>query len=111
MIKSRKRHEGYLMIDHTFSPGVPEELTKPLNLITAAPGKKLEAATLTCSHCQKTVILNPQRTRARGYCPSCDHFVCDLCEGIRQIQGCQNIKKVTEELIERAARNLNLGEI
>lgn len=40
----------------------------------------LEMATLTCSHCQNQVVLNPARTRARNYCPKCDHFVCDECE-------------------------------
>lgn len=40
----------------------------------------LEAATSTCSHCQRQVIRNPSRVRDRHYCPKCDHYICDDCE-------------------------------
>jgi uncharacterized paraquat-inducible protein A len=40
-------------------------------------GGLLEAPTLTCSHCNCVVILNPQRRRERGYCARCDHYICD----------------------------------
>lgn len=110
-MKSKKSHEGYLLIDHTFSPGVPEELLKANNLISAPPGKRLEAATLTCKHCQKTVIKNPERTRARGYCSGCDHFICDTCDALKSINGCQNIERILDTIQEEHGRNLNLGEI
>lgn len=36
-----------------------------------------EMATLTCSHCQVQVILNPLRTRERNHCRKCHAYVCD----------------------------------
>lgn len=36
-----------------------------------------EFNTLTCSHCNRVVVLNPQRVRARGYCQKCHAYVCD----------------------------------
>lgn len=47
----------------------------------AGGGKLFEADTSTCAHCQRVVILHPDRTRLRGYCPKCDHYVCDNCAG------------------------------
>lgn len=52
--------EGYLMIDDR-----------------ASGGKLLEAATVTCAHCQLTWVKNPQRTRPRAYCAHCNSYVCD----------------------------------
>lgn len=57
---SKQSHEGYLLIDNT-----------------AAGEGKIEAATITCAHCQVTFLKNPMRTRARGYCAKCDAYVCD----------------------------------
>ena len=42
-------------------------------------GGLFEAATTTCSHCQRIVVLNPDRTRERGYCRKCVHYICDEC--------------------------------
>lgn len=36
-----------------------------------------EMDVLTCAHCNRGVILNPERKRERGYCRRCDHFLCD----------------------------------
>jgi hypothetical protein len=40
-------------------------------------GIKMESPTITCAHCNTIVVLNPLRTRARGYCAKCDAYVCD----------------------------------
>lgn len=66
------RQEGYLFVDHRASPGtriVPE-------------GTVFESATKRCAHCAAVVVVNPLRTRARGYCPKCDDYVCDGCTGV-----------------------------
>ena len=60
MSKRVKGGRGYLMVDNRPSGG-----------------KLLELATLTCAHCQLIVVLNPERKRARGYCPKCDAYICD----------------------------------
>lgn len=78
---SKRSLEGYLLIDHR-----------------ANHGGVVETATLTCSHCQRQVILNPDRSRERGYCPKCDHYVCDACEAIRVATGeCRTFKQIMDE--------------
>lgn len=79
MAASKRRHEGYLMVDHRESPEVPFNpamVGKPESIIVGR-GQLFESATVTCSHCQVVVVLNPLRTRARGYCAKCDRYVCD----------------------------------
>lgn len=66
-MSSKRRQEGYLLIDHRNSPGMP----------LVPGGTVFESATITCCHCQTVVILNPDRTRPRGYCQKCDHYICD----------------------------------
>ena len=72
---------GYLLIDHTFSPGLPEDVALKVGLDPklVGEGKKLEAATLTCSHCKCAVIKNPLRVREREFCMKCYHYICDYC--------------------------------
>lgn len=36
-----------------------------------------EFKTLTCCHCNRVVVLNPERTRDRHHCYRCNHYVCD----------------------------------
>lgn len=36
-----------------------------------------EFNTMTCAHCNRVVVLNPERTRARGSCLKCMAYVCD----------------------------------
>jgi hypothetical protein len=88
-IKSLKRHFGWLMIDHSASPGIPADVARKigLNPKEVGEGKKMECATLSCSHCGGHVILNPKRIRGRGYCKSCDHYICDCCDYLRSQPG------------------------
>lgn len=92
-MRSKRSQEGYLLIDHRASPGttlVPE-------------GAAYESATITCSHCQTVVVLNPLRTRERGYCRRCDHYVCDnpACN-----VECTPYTKILDDQQEQAARML-----
>lgn len=59
---SLRSQEGYLLMDHRVSGGT----------LTEVP-------TVTCCHCNRVVILNPQRTRPRHYCPKCNAYACDEC--------------------------------
>lgn len=77
MSRSKRRKEGYLLIDHRYSEGVPDAISKQGNCPSTPAGYTLESATITCCHCNRVVILNPNRTRERGYCAKCDHYVCD----------------------------------
>ena len=85
-IFSKRSHEGYICIDHKESPGFTDQDAKTVARVSLMPflgrGKKFEAATDTCAHCiaGKVVIRNPLRTRPRGHCTKCDHFICDPCQ-------------------------------
>jgi hypothetical protein len=78
-MSSKRRQEGYLVVDSGGGPGIaPDELAR--RGLNPEMGRGLfESPTITCSHCQRIVILNPGRTRERGYCQKCDHYVCDQC--------------------------------
>ncbi len=73
--------EGYLFIDHSASPGIPEHTARMIGLDPAlvAEGKRAEFGTNTCSHCKTVVIKNPLRVRERASCFKCNHFICDIC--------------------------------
>lgn len=97
MAMSRRRHEGYLMIDHRPGMGLGAPGETPL-----AHGRIFEAPTYTCSHCQRIVVINPLRTRERGYCPKCDHHVCDECELVRVEAGgaCRSFEQLADQVLE-----------
>lgn len=81
-MNSERSREGYLMIDHRASPGLPEEIARGTGLDPkyCGEGKLFEAATLTCSHCKAVVVKNPLRVRERAKCFKCGwHYVCDCC--------------------------------
>lgn len=89
MIFSKKSHDGYLMVDHRASPGIPEDLALMLGLdpSTLKGGKLAEYATTGCPHCGTHIIFNPQRTRERAWCSQCDKYICDWCSAARQDTG------------------------
>lgn len=95
---SKRSQEGYLQIDHRACAGVTD--------LPVQSGQNFESATITCSHCQRVVVLNPDRSRSRGYCPKCDHYVCDECEVSRVASGgiCRPFKQVIDEALERAVK-------
>ncbi len=105
---SKRKHEGYILVDHRESPGVPVDVTGPAgkNFISVAKGQTFESATVTCAHCNVIVVLNPNRTRERGYCQKCDQYVCDnpMCS-----QDCRSFNRLLDTLQEQAFKNLNLS--
>ena len=78
---SQRSREGYLLVDHQASPGLPEDVARlsGYDPRLCGEGKRFEAATLTCSHCKCAVVKNPLRTRERHHCFKCHHYICDLC--------------------------------
>lgn len=103
MPHSKRSHEGYLLIDNSASPGVSADLIRQSgkDVPIVGEGQKFESAVITCSHCHKGVIVNPDRTRSRGYCPKCDHYVCDECEVERVVSG-----ECKQHFVERAAEKI-----
>lgn len=104
---SKREHEGYLLIDHRESPGITQEQAAQAGKDTLAVGKgvKFESATINCSHCSVLVVIRPERTRARGYCSKCDHYVCDPCETNRVLTGqCTCLQWRLDEFYKRVAK-------
>ena len=86
-MNSKRSREGYLLVTNSV-PGMPT----------------YESATITCSHCCRIVVLNPDRSRERGYCSKCDGYVCDQCNLQRTLTGvCKPFVQIVEETQERAA--------
>lgn len=86
------KHEGYLYCDHRASPGIPGSRTR-------GEGMVFEAATLSCSHCRTSVVMNPERVRVRGHCPRCNEYLCDWCaEAYHQNKICRPFTQVVDDL-------------
>jgi hypothetical protein len=88
MTISKLRNQGELLIDHSNSPGISEEWVKAnqhhlaaagATAIIVGKGKKFESGLKNCSHCGADVVMNPQRTREREWCWTCDAYICDGC--------------------------------
>ena len=106
---SKRELEGYLLIDHRAGEGItPEQAALAGHeTIPVGRGMRYESATINCSHCSRLVVLNPLRTRERGYCPKCDRYVCDQCEAERVRTGiCKPFQKVIDEFLENAAKGV-----
>ncbi len=100
---SKRSHEGYLLIDHCFTPGISEEMVHASGLPKGAGQGKFEISTFTCSHCPRIVIMNPERTRPREWCSGCDQYICDFCAAVKAKTGiCKTYEQVLEELQELA---------
>jgi hypothetical protein len=94
-MRTKRSQEGYLQIDHRAGDGT--------RLVPA--GTQLEVATLTCAHCHTIYVLNPQRTRERGWCWKCDQYLCDKpgCNA-----GCHPVNKLFDKIQEAAGRGLRV---
>jgi hypothetical protein len=103
---SKRSLEGYTMIDHRESPGItPEEAAQCPGTIPVGKGTMFESPFITCSHCQRGVVLNPDRSRPRGYCHKCDKYICDQCTAELFNTGvCRPIAQVVDEILEAAVK-------
>lgn len=100
------------MIDHRNSPGVSEELSRTVGLPPIAARGMFEAPTITCSHCQVIVVVNPLRSRERAYCVKCNHYICDKCGVIYgQTRECITYKQIVEETQEKTVLDEQRGHI
>lgn len=117
MVRSLKDHAGYLVVDHRDSPGLSAEEAARMEAelakagharkiaFTSPRGEVTEFDVKQCSHCERTIALNAARVRDRGYCPKCDHYVCDACDAIREKTGdCVPMIKRMVEAHDRAQK-------
>jgi hypothetical protein len=85
--------ENYVEIDHRESPGITHEEAARLgaiahcDVVAVGKGQHFKSACITCHGCEKQVILNPDRSRERHYCPTHDAYLCDDCELQRKLSG------------------------
>lgn len=103
----KPRREGYLLIDHTFSPGITPEQLHAVGMPGPAVGadKKGEFATLTCGHCCMVLIKNPLRTRDRSHCHKCDSYICDGCGAAMAASGvCISLDKLFDFVQEENSK-------
>jgi len=94
-------------MDNRESPGVSDEQLRAVGppLPIGAGRGMFEAPTVTCSHCQVVVVINPLRNRDRAYCAKCDHYICDTCGGVAAKTGiCRSFKQIIDEVLETALK-------
>lgn len=71
----------------------------------AAGQRMVEADTYTCTHCQRVVVMNPDRKRPRYKCRGCNHLICDGCAAIREAGApCKTFAQLVDETLEQAER-------
>ncbi len=109
MSRSKRSHEGEILLDHRNSPGLSEQMIytgggipRSDAKLPAGSGKGVfEAATFSCSHCPNIVVIHPLRNRSRGYCKKCDHYICDSCSAKMALDKvCKTYKQQLDELQE-----------
>lgn len=100
-------HNGYLVIDHSNSPGIPDSMAPQIAAMGGIPvpgSTTLEMDTWTCKHCSSIVLKNPSRTRPREVCRKCMAVVCDKC-----ILWCEPFEKIAEAIVENKLHTIGDG--
>jgi len=82
-MSSINRDNGYMVIDHRGTDGLPEDILAMVGLPRGAGRGMFEVATIYCVHCGGHTIKNPERLRPRGFCKKCNHYICDPCEAAK----------------------------
>ncbi len=99
-MKTKRARDGYLMLDNRAGPGLTPADMAQIGLAGHpgyAGGKLYEWAVMSCGHCAKDVVLNPERTRERGWCACCDRYVCDTCKAAGD---CRPVEKMIDQLLK-----------
>jgi hypothetical protein len=98
---SKRSLEGEILIDHSASPGLTPADVAGTNIPAVGKGQIYESAVIICSHCQCAVIIEPKRTRERGWCSKCDRYLCDDCglEMHRTLE-CKSVDRRIDEMLE-----------
>lgn len=108
-MRTLNSHTGYLIVDHSNSPGISiDELPDRLKstAVIAGAGEIVEFDTKSCSHCERQVYFNPGRVRDRGICYHCHHYICDSCNEIyRKTRLCVPFKAVLDKLFNHNVKN------
>lgn len=104
-MRSKRSREGELYIDHRASPGLTAEDVGAFGGPVVKRGEVYESAIIVCGHCQAAVILEPKRTRDRGWCSKCDAYLCDDCtELLARTLQCESIVRRLDDLRNQIER-------
>lgn len=109
MKTSKRKFEGCIIIDHRESPGITPAQAQGYGP-AVGKGQLWESPTYSCVHCQRVVVMNPLRTRARVFCVKCDDYVCDECEAMRVLNPQiphRSFAQVVEDVQNAAALGLS----
>ena len=88
---------GYLQIDNRANGDLPPGASTP----------HFEADTYTCTHCQRVVVMNPERVRPRYKCRGCNHHICDNCAAIKEAGApCKTFAQLVDEVLENTEKQL-----
>ena len=87
---------GYFMIDQRATGLLAPGSMTPL----------YEAATYTCKHCERVVVMEPARTRPRYKCGGCSHLICDPCAAEKFASGgaCRTYQQRLDESLDAEER-------
>lgn len=104
-MRSIRAHEGYMVIDNRLSEGIDDATMVALGYPVGAGKGLYESATYTCSHCHAVVVIEPKRTRERGFCRGCSRQICDGCNAIKaKTFECRSMAQIIDEVLESAVR-------
>ena len=104
---SLRNREGYVLVDNRASPGVSDDTVRKFDLPPGVNRGLFEAPTYTCSHCQRVVVINPDRSRQREYCRKCDHYICDGCGAKMAVtKECKTFNQIADEIMEAGAKGI-----
>jgi hypothetical protein len=99
-----REQEGYFMMDHRESPGIPDEVVVQAELPVGSGKGLFEAPTYTCKHCHAVVVMNPKRNRERAFCRGCNHLLCDGCGIERAFTGeCRTMDQKIDDMLKKVA--------
>ena len=94
-----------MFIDNRNNAGVPDEVMVAMGYPVGAGKGVYESATYTCSHCHAVVIIEPKRTRERGFCRNCNSRICDGCNAVKaQTLTCKSMQRIIDETLEAAVK-------
>lgn len=90
LIITENHNLGLLQVDHRHA-------SAPMPGMAAF----VEHPTFTCSHCERVVVMRPDRIRPRYTCRGCNHLLCDNCAAIREAGAkCRTFAQLIDEFLE-----------
>jgi hypothetical protein len=98
-----------MLVDNRNSQGIDDAQMLALGYPVGAGRGLYESATYTCSHCNFVVIMEPKRTRERGFCRGCNQRICDACVAIKaKTLECRTMAQIADETLEAGEKKTDV---